>query len=176
MGSQGVSDCSSTLYPARTSIVCETSRASTPKAPPATFCTTISSGRPDGPRVYTDMRSSKQGREIHCCKPRLTLLTRLTSQNVPLSDLGRRNCCFAGKVRRDPKDVMDCSSETDRSRRVRRCNSCVLWRVEAAVSWGGRVETGLADLGNRGTFGRCSRGGAENVGASAHAVNEWRYA
>ena len=32
----------------------------------------------------------------------------------------------------------------------------------------------LVDLGNRGTFGTCSRGGAENVGASAYVVNEWR--
>jgi hypothetical protein len=32
----------------------------------------------------------------------------------------------------------------------------------------------LVDLGNRGTFGRYSRGGAENVGESAYVVNEWR--
>jgi len=30
------------------------------------------------------------------------------------------------------------------------------------------------DLGNKGTFGRYSRGGAENVGESAYVVNEWR--
>jgi len=35
---------------------------------------------------------------------------------------------------------------------------------------------GLADLGKRGTFGRCSRGGAEKVGARADVVNEWRNA
>lgn len=38
----------------------------------------------------------------------------------------------------------------------------------------GREETRFADLGNKGIFGRCSRGGAENVGASACVVNEWR--
>ena len=32
----------------------------------------------------------------------------------------------------------------------------------------------MADLGNNGTFGRYSRGGAENVGESAYAVEEWR--
>jgi hypothetical protein len=32
----------------------------------------------------------------------------------------------------------------------------------------------LADLGNNGTFGRYSRGGAENAGASALVVKEWR--
>lgn len=30
------------------------------------------------------------------------------------------------------------------------------------------------DLGNNGAFGRYSRGGTENVGESAHAVEEWR--
>lgn len=32
----------------------------------------------------------------------------------------------------------------------------------------------LADLGNKGAFGRCSRGGVESVGESACAVKEWR--
>jgi len=32
----------------------------------------------------------------------------------------------------------------------------------------------LVDLGNNGTFGRCSRGGAEIVGESAYVVKEWR--
>lgn len=32
----------------------------------------------------------------------------------------------------------------------------------------------LADLGNNGTFGWCSRGGAENEGERADVVNEWR--
>jgi hypothetical protein len=30
------------------------------------------------------------------------------------------------------------------------------------------------DRGNKGTFGRYSKGEAENVGASAYVVNEWR--
>jgi hypothetical protein len=44
----------------------------------------------------------------------------------------------------------------------------------ATVSRWGREVIELADLGNNGMFGRYSRGGAENVGESAYAVEEWR--
>ena len=65
------------------------------------------------------MQSLKQRQEIHSFKPRLMLLTRLTSEAAPLSGLDKRKCDLMGEAQRDVKDAMDCSSETLRSLQVR---------------------------------------------------------